>query len=200
MNSWCKSLSCKGIIRARSNSTPARPYMARLRVLSLLICPYCAPHPGQKVGCRLSTVTVQACSRRSTLRTFKPAAGDHVIDVFIALSCRIPSQGASRPAHPRERRTRRRLHQESIRPRLTATRHHQRHARRRWQHAAAGGRLSRLLSADRPERRRRPRARDGALGHAVAVRHGERAQSRSRLFTRRPCRSSSRRRPRSTRG
>ena len=67
----------------------------------------CAPHPGQKVGCPLSTVTVQACSRRSTLTTFKPAAGDHVIDVFIAPSCRIPSQGASRPAHHRERRTRR---------------------------------------------------------------------------------------------
>ena len=72
----------------------------------------CAPHPGQEVGCRLSTVTVQACSRRSTLTTFKPAAGDHVIDVFIAPCCRIPSKGASRPAHHRERRTRRRLHQE----------------------------------------------------------------------------------------
>ena len=83
----------------------------------------CAPHPGQKVGCRLSTVTVQACSRRSTLTTFKPAAGDHVIDVFIAPCCRIPSQGASRPAHHRERRTRRRLHQELIRPHLSANRH-----------------------------------------------------------------------------
>ena len=56
----------------------------------------CAPHPGQKVGCRLSTVTVQACSRRSTLTTFKPAPGDHAIDVFIAPCCRVPSQGASR--------------------------------------------------------------------------------------------------------
>ena len=28
-----------GIMRARSNSTLARPYMARLRVFSLLICP-----------------------------------------------------------------------------------------------------------------------------------------------------------------
>jgi hypothetical protein len=76
----------------------------------------CAPHPGQKVGCRLSTMTVQACSPCSTLTTFKPAAADHVIDVFIAPCCRIPSQGASSPAHHRERRTRRRLHQESIRP------------------------------------------------------------------------------------
>ena len=58
----------------------------------------CAPHPGQKVGCRLSTVTVHARSRRSTPTTFKPAPGDHVIDVFIAPCCRIPSQGASRPA------------------------------------------------------------------------------------------------------
>jgi hypothetical protein len=32
-----------GIIRARSNSTPARPYMARLRVFSLLICPSVCP-------------------------------------------------------------------------------------------------------------------------------------------------------------
>jgi hypothetical protein len=38
IDSWCKSLSYNGIIRARSNSTPARPYMARLRVFSLLIC------------------------------------------------------------------------------------------------------------------------------------------------------------------
>jgi hypothetical protein len=58
----------------------------------------CAPHSGQKVGCRLSTVTVHARSRRSTPTTFKPAPGDHVIDVFIAPCCRIPSQGASRPA------------------------------------------------------------------------------------------------------
>src|SRR6476646_8239746 len=58
----------------------------------------CAPHPGQKVGCRLSTVTVHARSRRSTPTTFKPAPGDHVIDVFIAPCCCIPSQGASRPA------------------------------------------------------------------------------------------------------
>jgi hypothetical protein len=58
----------------------------------------CAPHPGQKVGCRLSTVTVHARSRRSTPTTFKPAPGDHVIDLFIAPCCRIPSQGASRPA------------------------------------------------------------------------------------------------------
>jgi simple sugar transport system ATP-binding protein len=58
----------------------------------------CAPHPGHKVGCRLSTVTVHARSRRSTPTTFKPAPGDHVIDVFIAPCCRIPSQGASRPA------------------------------------------------------------------------------------------------------
>ena len=43
INSWCKSLSYNGIIRARSNSTPARPYMARLRVFSLLICPSVCP-------------------------------------------------------------------------------------------------------------------------------------------------------------
>jgi hypothetical protein len=43
MDSWCKSLSYNGIIRARSNSTPARPYMARLRVFSLLICPSVCP-------------------------------------------------------------------------------------------------------------------------------------------------------------
>jgi hypothetical protein len=60
----------------------------------------CAPHSGQKVGCRLSTVTVHARSRRSTSTTFKPALGDHGIDVFIAPCCRIPSQGASRPASP----------------------------------------------------------------------------------------------------
>ena len=83
----------------------------------------CAPHPGQKVGCRLSTVTVHARSRRSTPTTFKPAAGDHVIDVFITPCCRIRSQGASRPAHHRERRTRRRLHQESIRPSQDGSRH-----------------------------------------------------------------------------
>ena len=43
INSWCKSPSYNGIIRARSNSTPARPYMARLRVFSLLICPSVCP-------------------------------------------------------------------------------------------------------------------------------------------------------------
>jgi hypothetical protein len=58
----------------------------------------CAPHSGQKVGSRLSTVTVKACSRRSTLTTFMPATGDHVIDIFITSCCRIPSQRASRPA------------------------------------------------------------------------------------------------------
>jgi hypothetical protein len=68
------------------------------------------------VGRRLSTVTIQACSPRSTLRTFKPPAGDHAIDVFIAPCCRIPSLGASQPAHHREHRKPRRLHQESIRP------------------------------------------------------------------------------------
>jgi hypothetical protein len=46
----------------------------------------CAPHPGQAVGYRLSTVTVQACSRRSTLTTFKPAAGNHAINVFITVA------------------------------------------------------------------------------------------------------------------
>jgi hypothetical protein len=29
IHSWCKLLSCNGIIRARSNSRPARPYIAR---------------------------------------------------------------------------------------------------------------------------------------------------------------------------
>jgi hypothetical protein len=43
IDSWCKSLSYNGIIRARSNSTPARPYMARLRLFSLLICPSVCP-------------------------------------------------------------------------------------------------------------------------------------------------------------
>ena len=43
IDSWCKSPSYNGIIRARSNSTPARPYMARLRVFSLLICPSVCP-------------------------------------------------------------------------------------------------------------------------------------------------------------
>jgi hypothetical protein len=75
----------------------------------------CAPHPGQKFGCRLSTVTVQACSRRSTLTTFKPAAGDHVIDVFIAPCCRMPSQGASRPASSRA------SHPASLAPRVNQT-------------------------------------------------------------------------------
>ena len=40
---WCKSAFYSGIIRARSNSIPARPYMARLRVFSLLICPSVCP-------------------------------------------------------------------------------------------------------------------------------------------------------------
>ena len=75
-----------------------------------------APHPGQKVGCRLSTVTVQACSRRSTLTTVKPAPGDHVIDVFIAPCCRIPSQGASQPTSARA------SHPASPAPRVNQTR------------------------------------------------------------------------------
>ena len=74
-----------------------------------------APHPGQKVGRRLSTVTVKACSRRSTLTTFMPAAGDHVIDVFIAPCCRIPSQGASPPASSGA------SHQASLAPRVNQT-------------------------------------------------------------------------------
>jgi hypothetical protein len=75
----------------------------------------CAPHPGQKVGFRLSTVTVHARSRRSTPTTFKPTPGNHVIDVFIARCCRIPSQGATRPAHHRE------LHPASLAPRVNQT-------------------------------------------------------------------------------
>jgi hypothetical protein len=43
IDSWCKSLSYNGIIRAQSNSTPAGPYMARLRFFSLLICPSVCP-------------------------------------------------------------------------------------------------------------------------------------------------------------
>src|SRR5208282_1858958 len=46
----------------------------------------CVPHPGQEVGCRLSTVTVQACSPRWTLTTFRLGAGDHKTDVFITLA------------------------------------------------------------------------------------------------------------------
>ena len=61
----------------------------------------CAPHPGQAIGCPLPPDR-PACSPRSTLTTFKPAAGDHVIDVFISPCCRIPWQHAS----PRGRRTR----------------------------------------------------------------------------------------------
>ena len=55
--------------------------------------------PGEKVDCRLSTVTVHARSRRSTPTTFKPAPGDHVIDVFIAPCYRIPSQGVADQHH-----------------------------------------------------------------------------------------------------
>ena len=55
--------------------------------------------PGQKVGCRLSTVTVHACSRRSTLTTFKPAAGDHAIDVFIPLAAAYRRKAPDRPGH-----------------------------------------------------------------------------------------------------
>jgi hypothetical protein len=43
IDSWCKSAPYSGIILARSNSTPARPYTARLRVFSLLICPSVCP-------------------------------------------------------------------------------------------------------------------------------------------------------------
>ena len=39
----CKPSSYNGVIRARSNSRPARPYMARLRIFSLLICPSVCP-------------------------------------------------------------------------------------------------------------------------------------------------------------
>jgi hypothetical protein len=46
----------------------------------------CVPHPGQEVGCRLSTVTVQACSPRWTLTTFRLGVGDHETDVFITLA------------------------------------------------------------------------------------------------------------------
>ena len=43
IHSWCKLFSCNGIIRARSNSRPARPYIARLRVFNLLIWPSVCP-------------------------------------------------------------------------------------------------------------------------------------------------------------
>ena len=43
IDSWCKSAPYSGIILARSNSTPARPYMARLRVFNLFICPSVCP-------------------------------------------------------------------------------------------------------------------------------------------------------------
>ncbi len=38
IHSWCKLPSCDANIRARSKSTPARPYIARLRLFNLLIC------------------------------------------------------------------------------------------------------------------------------------------------------------------
>jgi hypothetical protein len=41
--SWCKLFSCNGVTRARCNSRPARPYIARLRVFNLLICPFGLP-------------------------------------------------------------------------------------------------------------------------------------------------------------
>jgi hypothetical protein len=43
IHSWCKLLSYNDIIRARSNSRPARPYIARLRVFNLLIWPSVCP-------------------------------------------------------------------------------------------------------------------------------------------------------------
>jgi hypothetical protein len=52
-----------------------------------------APHLGQAGGSRLSTMTVHACPRGSTLTIFKPAAGDQVVDVFIVYCSRIQSQG-----------------------------------------------------------------------------------------------------------
>src|SRR5208282_6484121 len=59
----------------------------------------CVPHPGQEVGCRLSTVTVQACSPRWTLTTFRLGVGDHETDVFITLAAayrrKMPARRAS---------------------------------------------------------------------------------------------------------
>jgi 3-hydroxyisobutyrate dehydrogenase len=43
LHSWCKLASCNGNIRARSKSTSARPYIARLRVFNLLTCPSVCP-------------------------------------------------------------------------------------------------------------------------------------------------------------
>ena len=54
------------------------------------------------LNCWLSKVIVQACPPRSTLTTFKPAAGDQVIDAFMTPCCRISSRGASGPADHRE--------------------------------------------------------------------------------------------------
>jgi len=43
IHSRCKPPRLKGIIRARSKSTLARPYIARLSVFNLLICPSVCP-------------------------------------------------------------------------------------------------------------------------------------------------------------
>jgi hypothetical protein len=48
-----------------------------------------APLLGQAGGSPPSTVTVQAWPPRSTLTTFKPAAGDQAVDAFIPPCCRI---------------------------------------------------------------------------------------------------------------
>src|SRR5208282_3019645 len=57
----------------------------------------CVPHPGQEVGCRLSTVTVQACSPRWTLTTFTLGVGDHETDVFITLAAAYRRKLPARP-------------------------------------------------------------------------------------------------------
>jgi hypothetical protein len=82
-----------GIIRARGRSTPARTYMAHLS-FQFVDLSFSPPDlggvldPGQKPGSQLCTVIVPASSLRSTLTTFRHAAGDHVIDFFIASRCR----------------------------------------------------------------------------------------------------------------
>ena len=102
------------ISAARGQSVPPGPKeikfigrfkarVARRRHSFWLIAAYLQPHapssvrraPGQEVGSRLSTATVQPSSPRSTLTIFRAAAGDQVIDVFVTLAAAYRRQ---RPA------------------------------------------------------------------------------------------------------
>src|SRR3984957_13577888 len=77
IDSWCKSLSYNGVIRARSNSTPARPYMARLRGLQsvdlsfgLLVAPglrHSVPHRLQVLAYRLRKTLHRVDPRRARI-------------------------------------------------------------------------------------------------------------------------------------